>query len=130
MTRQIQTDQWLRVPEPAPDEGHMSPRGWASRHNAAVANFHRDRQGFGSNLRASERAILSLAWGIEQYVNSGVDNADPLSGRWLHQMLEAFRGLCNYDLGNLGGGTLDAWSRAVAERWGIDPDTGEWVGGA
>lgn len=102
---------------------------WVRHHNAALIAYDRANVGAMSDLRRSERAILALIAGVEQYVGSVPDNADPLSGSYLFGIVSGIRGLLNYDLGRLDGGTLDTWAAAVLTRWGIDPDTGEWTGG-
>lgn len=132
--------EWLRAkPHPSLDAAPPTDWAtramtvdWAARHNRAVEAFLAERAGArgGHSLTRHERAILSLADGIDQYVSSAPDHADPLSGESLFSLVTGFRGLLNYDLGRLDGGTLDGWACRICERWGIDPDTGEWVGGA
>lgn len=105
---------------------------WVARHNRCLADYAKGRVGHidGRNLTRHERAILSLADGIEQYVGSAADHADPLSSEYLFRILDGFGGLLNYDTGRLQPGVLSSWAVSVAERWGFNPDTGEWISGA
>jgi len=100
---------------------------WARGHNAVVITYMTEGP---FDVHAAEAGILALAEGLQSYVDwLQHSHADPLSGRHLHDMLDGFRGLLGYSLGRLDAGVLDAFATRLAERWGINPDTGEWVGG-
>lgn len=100
------------------------------RHNAAVVDYRKDRMGAVNGLREGERAILSLAAGIEQFIGAMVDQAaDPYSGGHVHDMIHAFASLLDcIDLGRLDAGTLSSWAVDACSRWGVSYDTGEWIG--
>lgn len=103
---------------------------WHTRHNLAVQAYRRRKVGAMATISPAELGILAMADGIEQLVHSWGDMADPLSGEALFDICSGFHGLLNYNLGRLDAGTLDAWRIGVLERWGVDPDTGAWVGEA
>ena len=97
--------------------------GWVRQHTAAVTAFLTDR-----GPRRSERAILSLLAGIDQYVGSNAEYIDPYMGQHVTgPMLDAVTDALNLDLGRLDGGTLSAWVGRMRARCGID-ENGEWVG--
>lgn len=123
--------EWLRA-KPYPGDRDLGLIDWAGRHNRAVEAYLAEQSGCrgAHSLTRHERAILSLADGIDQYVGNAPDQADPVSGESVWQLVTGFRGLLNYELGRLHGGTLDTWAASVCQRWGIDPDVGTWVGGA
>jgi len=103
---------------------------WRRGHNDAVLAAMPG--GRPDTLLPAEAGILGLAAGLAALVEAWVPlgKADPLSGRFFHDLMTGFQGLLNYDVGRLDAGTLDSWVTGLAERWGIDPDTGDWKGGA
>ena len=95
--------------------------GWAHRHDACITAYRK-----GETVRRQERAILSLADGIDAYISGAVaDGPDYIRAGIVWQLLQAFGSSLDFDLGQLDGGTLSAWQFAQAERYGIDGDTGE-----
>ena len=107
---------------------HERGEAWRRGHNDAVQAAMAG--GAASRLAPSEAGILALVAGLQTLVEQWADRADAYSGGCLHELLRGFHGLLNYDLGRLDPGTLDAWAGRLGERWGIDPNTGEWKGGA
>lgn len=103
---------------------------WRRGHNDAVLAAMPG--GRPDTLLPAEAGILALAGGLAGLVDTWtvLGKADPLSGRYMHDLLTGFTGLLAYDVGRLDPGVLSDWARELAERWGIDPDTGHWKGGA
>ena len=93
---------------------------WRREHNNAVRAF----EGMPGTVRRSERAILSLAAGINQFVGSSDVDAYVIR-TVLYPSLVAFGDALNMDLGRLDGGTLSGWAHATADRCGFDLDTGD-----
>lgn len=95
----------------SPDKDTMRT-GWTTRHNRAVQAFVKEGVGAMSNLTRDERAILSLAAGIRQFIGSrGIvaDSSDYYACDIVRTLASAFNDALNYDLGRLDGGTLSEW---------------------
>lgn len=103
------------------------PASFYQGHNRAVQDFIKANVGATNGLRRTERGILALAAGIDQLVGSWAECHDPVFGLAVHNLLDGFGDLLNYDCGRLDRGTLSEWTGVIRRVVGID-DNGEWVG--
>lgn len=99
------------------------------RHNRVVAEFARDVGWPRSGLQRGERAILSLAYGIEQWLASGGMGSDGILGpNVAYPLLDAFRAALDADnTGRLDCGTLCDWAECRMRELGFNPDSGAWL---
>ena len=97
-----------------------SQEAWALRHLAALDAAER-----------VEQPILAVTHAIAVTVNhyeAMYGRVDYLVAEAVGHMLEAARGMLNFDLGRLDGGTIDEWMMYVADTIQYDMDTSEYVG--
>lgn len=93
--------------------------GWVRQHNRAVDAFVRERIGATAELKRSERAILSLIAGLDQWAGSTVP--EPWAAEHVVEpALVAIGNALNLDLGRLDGGMLSEWCERMRARVGID----------
>lgn len=96
-------------------------------HNRAIQDYIKYRVGAMSNLKKQERGILELLDGIDAIIGAwGIHSeTDYLAAETIWSLLQQVGTLLSYELGRLDGGALSDLTRAMSERVGIDPDTGE-----
>lgn len=107
----------------------VDTNGWVRRHNEAVTDFFKDRMGAANSLTRDERAILSLIYGLDQFIGSSACAGDHyVVTNVVGPGLQAIGSALDMSMGRLDGGTLSGWVRSTADRVGLDPDTMEFVG--
>lgn len=109
-----------------PDEPDTA-RHFRVGHNRAIQAYARDQVGAANDLRHSERAILSLIAGLDQWIGSNAYDIDPYSGEFVvFGVAQAINNALNLDLGRLDGGALSSYVHDLCRRANVDPNTGEW----
>lgn len=129
----MMNDDWMiaRPDEDELDLANDKRTNWWWQHNEAVSAFRRECVGVRSDLRREERGILSLAWGINHFLDNWWDRYDPpMATSVVWPLIRAFRSAINHDLGRLNSAVLLEWCDQQLVRAYVDPETGVYTGPA